>query len=394
MISDGLEKHYVLKWFPGYFWENYEKNPSGMKSRKELTIHYFVHHRKGRSPGQRFRCEQYVPYLVLAGFSVRWNNLLNEQEDHLFYASGRWAAKAWLVIRKFFQRRKEVQSVKPGDIAFVYREAFMLGTTYFERALKKRGAKLVFDFDDAIWLPEVSAGNRKLSFLKRPGKAADIGRLSDLVIVGNEYLAEYARQFATNVVVIPTTIDTDYHKLGPVTKSKAGICIGWTGSESTVKHFETIVPVLKALQIKYGDQVYFKLITNRLVHFPQLELEATLWNRQDEVEQLAEIDIGIMPLPEDEWSKGKCGFKLLQYMAMGKAAVGSPVGVNTEIIEDGENGFLASTEQEWIAQLSRLIDNPDLRRTLGKAGRKTVEERFSVESQRDRYETLFKELAE
>lgn len=349
------------------------------------TIHYFIHHRPDRSPGQRFRCEQYLSFLEEAGFEVRWHNLLDAADDRLFYSAGNLFQKARLVWGKWWQRWKAIRQVKKGEIAFIYREAFMLGTAIFERQLKRRGAKLVFDFDDAIWLMEVSAGNKKLSFLKRPGKTADICRLSDLVIVGNEYLATYARQYAANVVVIPTTIDTGYHRPMAVEHVKPGVCIGWTGSDTTIKHFETILPVLEQVKALYGDRVYFKLITNRPVQYPSLALEATLWDKDTEVEQLAELDIGIMPLPDDEWSRGKCGFKLLQYMALEKPVVASPVGVNTTIVDNHQNGYLATTEAEWVDRLSALVDDAHLRQLLGSRGRQKVVRQYSVAGQRDKY---------
>lgn len=330
-----------------------------------------------------------MAFLEEAGYSIRWYNLLDEADDRLFYSSGNLVQKAKLVWRKWWQRWREVRQVKEDDLVFIYREAFMLGTTFFERQLKRRGAKLIFDFDDAIWLMDVSAGNRKLSFLKRPGKTADICRLSDLVIVGNKYLADFARQYTDQVAVIPTTIDTDYHRPMAVSHQKPGVCIGWTGSETTIKHFETIVPVLEQIKAHYGGRVYFKLITNRPVDYPSLELSATMWNKAEEVEQLAEIDIGIMPLPDDDWSKGKCGFKLLQYMAMEKPVVASPVGVNMDIVEHHQNGYLASTSEEWVDRLSALIDDAHLRYLLGSRGRKKVVASYSVTSQREEYVRLF-----
>lgn len=361
-------------------------------NKKNITIHYFVHHRPGRSPGQRFRCEQYVPFLEEAGYRIQWNNLLDAAEDKLFYSTGNWWAKALLIVRKHIQRWRQVQQVRKGDIIFIYREAFMLWHVWFEQLLKRRGARIIFDFDDAIWLRDVSEGNRKVGFLKRPAKTADICRLSDVVIVGNDYLADYARQYAANVQVVPTTIDTDYHKPISVEQDKPGICIGWTGSDTTQKHFDAIVPVLEKVMQLYGDRVYFKVITNRPVAYPSLKLEATLWNKEAEVTQLAEIDIGIMPLPDDEWSRGKCGFKLLQYMAMGKPVVASPVGVNTDILEHHHNGYLPSTTEEWVDRLSALIDDAQLRHLLGSRGRQKVVEEYSVQSQKEKYVNQFLQL--
>lgn len=357
---------------------------------KEKRIHYFVHHRPGRSPGQRFRCEQYLPALREAGFEIRWHALLNEKDDRLFYSKGRYAAKAFLLIRSFFSRLKALRSVRKGDIAFVYREAFMLGNTFFERRLKKRGARLVFDFDDAIWLMEVSEGNRSLAFLKRPEKTADICRLSDLVIVGNDYLAAYARGYAKQVEVIPTSIDTEYHRPRALASQRAPVCIGWTGSESTVKHFEMLLPVLRKLKEKYGERITFKLISNSREAYPEIGLRSTPWSREREVEELAGIDIGIMPLPDDAWSRGKCGFKLLQYMAVGRPVVASPVGVNTAIVEDGVNGYLAAGDDEWIEKLSLLIEDAQRREKMGARGREKIKRDYSMQGLQARYVSLFR----
>ncbi len=360
---------------------------------KEKRIHYFVHHRPGRSPGQRFRCEQYLPALREAGFEIRWHALLNEKDDRLFYSKGRYAAKAFLLIRSFFSRLKALRSVRKGDIAFVYREAFMLGNTFFEQRLKRRGAKLVFDFDDAIWLMEVSEGNRSLAFLKRPGKTADICRLSDRVITGNDYLAAYARSYAKQVEVIPTSIDTEYHRPLPLASRDDRVCIGWTGSESTVKHFEMLLPVLRKLKDKYGERISFKLISNSRESYPEIGLESTAWSREREVEELAGIDIGIMPLPDDEWSRGKCGFKLLQYMAVGKPVVASPVGVNSRIVDEGVNGFLAAGEEEWIEKLSLLIEDAERREKMGARGREKIKRDYSMQGLKERYVSLFRALS-
>jgi len=193
---------------------------------------------------------------------------------------------------------------------------------------------------------------------------------------------------------MPTTIDTDYHKRIYEFQKKTSICIGWTGTSTTLKHFETIIPALKKIKTTFNKKIYFKVIVNFPYHLPELDIEATQWSLEKEIQDLSEIDIGIMPLPDDEWSKGKCGFKGLQYMSLEIATIMSPIGVNTEIIKDGENGFLASTEEEWVEKLSLLIEDESLRLTLGKKGRQTVEERYSVNALKNQYVQYFLNLME
>jgi glycosyltransferase involved in cell wall biosynthesis len=267
----------------------------------------------------------------------------------------------------------------------------MFRSGFFEKAFKKR-TKFIFDFDDAIWLMDVSDGNKNWKWLKNPAKTSQIIELSDMVFVGNKYLAGYALKFNKNVKIIPTTIDTDYHKKNIFSTAKEKICIGWTGSDTTIKHFIMAESFLEKTKEKFGDKIYFKLIGSDSYKNPRLNLEGIKWNLQTEINDLSEIDIGIMPLPDDEWSKGKCGFKGLQYMAMEIPTVMSAVGVNNEIIEDGTNGFLVSTENEWIEKLSLLIESKELRNKFGVNGRKTVLEKYSVNSQKHNYLEYFNEL--
>jgi glycosyltransferase involved in cell wall biosynthesis len=239
---------------------------------------------------------------------------------------------------------------------------------------------------------DVSEGNKNWKWLKNPLKTGQIIGLANMVFAGNRYLADYALNFNKNVKIVPTTIDTDYHKKihSPVTKEK--VCIGWSGSTTTIKHFRMAENFLLKIKEKFGDKVYFKLIGSDTYTNPLLNLKGIKWNLSSEIADLSEIDIGIMPLPDDEWANGKCGFKGLQYMAMEIPAVMSPVGVNTEIITDGVNGFLAGDDNEWIEKLSLLIESASLRKKIGAEGRKTVQERYSVESLKYKYLEYFKEV--
>lgn len=354
-------------------------------------ILFIASHRLNRSPSQRFRFEQYFPYLQQQGFSCKLLPILTEADDAVMYAEEKYFQKILVIIKSFLRRTSTLRIAPRYDLIFIQREAYIIGTTLFERRLKHTGAKVIFDFDDAIWLMNVSDVNRRFAWIKRPSKTAEIISMSDAVIAGNNYLAEYARTYNKNVSIIPTTVDTDkFHR--PVAHVKNRVCIGWTGSHTTIKHFELAIPFLRELKKKYGDKIYFKVIGDSLYSFPELGIQGIKWNQDTEVEDLLEIDIGLMPLPDDIWSKGKCGLKSLEYMALNIPPVISPVGVNTDIVQDGVNGFLAGSTTEWVNKISALIESPDLRNRIGEAGRKTVVERYSVLSQRDVYLKLFNDL--
>ncbi len=348
-------------------------------------------HRPDRSPSQRFRFEQYINHLEENGFVCHQSYLIKEWHEKKFYNPGNLTHKMYIFIRSFAKRLYEVVRYYNYDIIFVQREAFMTGTTLFERLYKLTKAKLIFDFDDAIWLHDVSEANKKLGWLKNPDKTGKIIRIADLIFAGNEYLAEYARKFNGNVVIIPTTIDTnEYRNL--LLNTHPSVCIGWSGSMTTIKHFEYAIPFLIQLKNKYGNKISFKVIGDGSYRNEALGITGIAWNKEDEIKELSSFDIGIMPLPHDEWAKGKCGLKGLQYMALEIPTVMSPVGVNMEIIKDGTNGFLAETTDEWVEKVSLLLESEELRHKIGKEGRKTVVEKYSTESQKKNYLNHFNNI--
>ena len=280
------------------------------------------------------------------------------------------------------------------DIVFIYREAFPLGWIFFETMLAWSGARIVLDFDDAIWLPTVSEANKSFQWLKRPEKINDIIALSDLVIVGNTYLAQYAKRFNSNVVVFPSTINLDYYKLetnpSPDKKEHNNkIIIGWSGSHTTIGHFEIIIPVLKKLKNLYREKIGFVVYGDAHYKNEDLDIIGTAWSYETEVQVISSFDIGIMPLPNDEWSKGKCAMKGLQYMGLAVPAVMAAIGMNLDVAVEGKNGFLAKDENEWFDKLSRLIIDKELRRTIGLAGRETVERTFSCQAKHQEYVNIF-----
>jgi len=344
---------------------------------------FLVLHRKDRSPGQRYRHEQYIDYLQNNDVECSFVPLLTtEKEDAIFYGK-RLMPKILIGLKALFRRFRSITKAGKYDVIYVYRDAFFFGA-FFEKWLRKKNVKIIYDFDDAIWLMDKNENQGIFNKLKDPAKTATITALSDLVIVGNEYLAGYARKFNSNVHIIPSTIDFDRYT--SVTKKENDrICIGWTGSFSTIKHFETIIDALKVLKKKYEDKIYFKVIGDAHFENKALEIAGEPWNSATEVADLAELDIGVMPLPDNEWTKGKCAMKGLQYMALAIPTVMSPVGVNADIIRDGKNGLLASTHEEWITKLSLLIEDVALRKQIGEEGKVTVKKEYSVEANKEKW---------
>jgi glycosyltransferase involved in cell wall biosynthesis len=360
-------------------------------SKHAVKILFIGPHRPNRNPSQRFRIEQYFPYLQEEGFTCDYSWFIDEHDDKIFYSAGNLIGKSAVLIKAVMVRLRDLMRANRYDIIFVQREAFMTGTTFFERQFARSKAKLVFDFDDAIWLEETSEANQKLNWLKRASKTADIIQVSDMVIAGNHYLASYAQKYNKNVVVIPTVVDTT-HYIPALKSSTNTVCIGWSGSKTTIKHLRLLIPVLKLLKEKFGDQVSIKQISDKNFEVPGLPVESSDWNLSSEVTELNKIDIGLMPLPDDEWSKGKCGFKAILYMAMEIPPVVSPVGVNTEIIQHGENGFLAANDEDWMNYISALVESPGLRKAIGLKARETVEKKYSVQSQKKKLVTLLRNL--
>jgi glycosyltransferase involved in cell wall biosynthesis len=342
------------------------------------------------SPGQRYRLEQWEPLLRERGVDITFASFEDEDLHALLYKRGMMSKKLRLVTRGLGRRLSLVRKVKDYDLVYILREAALLGPPVFERLIAQTGVPVVFDFDDAIFVSYRSPSNGYLSYLKFAGKTKTICRISSHVMVGNPYLAEYARQVNDRVTVIPTTIDTEKYRV-PERREKSGPpVIGWTGSYSTVQHLDTMRGALKKLA--ETESFRLRVIGTPAYECAPVDVEAMPWRAETELEDLSEIDIGMMPLPDDRWSKGKCGLKALQFMALGIPPICSPVGVNTDIIQDDQNGFIAGTEDEWVEKLRRLLRSAELRRRLGDAGRATVEQNYSAITQTPRVYEIFKSV--
>lgn len=352
---------------------------------------FLVPYPPGESPGQRFRFEQWLRLLPAGALDADILPLFSHRAYRRLYETGGASRKAAQTIFGGLRRAVDVLAVR-SDVVFVYRELFPLGGPILERLLAKRN-RFVFDFDDAIWLGDTSAANTAVARFKRPDKIADIVAMATRTTVGNGFLRDYALSFSDRVDVVPTTLDTDAYVPPPARTRGDRVRIGWSGSPSTGQHLKDIEPALRRILrdlpvelVVMGDPTFRLPGASNVTVLP--------WTRDSERDVVGSFDIGLMPLPEDEWSRGKCGFKALLYMSLGVPAVVSPVGANCEIVHDGENGLHARTDTEWFDSIATLVDDERLALRLGRAGRETVVERYSGQRWAPRFLEILESAAQ
>jgi glycosyltransferase involved in cell wall biosynthesis len=327
------------------------------------------------------------------GFEVSAFSFLDDKTYRILYKKGFLAKKILGVLKGFFSRVYFLLKAYKYDFIFMQREATPLGPPIFEWFLSKiLRKKIIYDFDDAIWIPDITGGYKFALYAKCFWKIKYLCKWSYKISAGNRFLADWARQYNPNVVINPTVVDMQ-NRYNPTKWSKndtpdnsSKVVIGWTGSHSTLPYLDIIFPVLQKLETHFSFE--FLVICNQAPSFHLKSLKFIQWQEATEIEDLLKIDIGIMPLYADAWSEGKCGFKLIQYLALGIPAAASPVGVNKEII-DGENGFLCATEQEWLDALSLLLSDASLRRKMGKKGREQIQSKYSLQANTEVFLGLF-----
>jgi glycosyltransferase involved in cell wall biosynthesis len=333
------------------------------------------------APGQRFRFEQYLLACASADIEVTVSPLLSTRDMEFFHRSGHVPAKLRALFLGAAKRTRDLARARHFDLIYIYREAFFVGPGIVETMLHTMHVPYIFDFDDAIYLPTTSTGNAQFAWFKDPGKVAGIVRGASIVLAGNQHLANWAKQHNSAVEVFPTTINTEVYRVRKEDPTRP-LCVGWTGSPTTVSYLHFLDKTLINLQDRH--KIKLRVIGAPDYKLNGAEVELTPWKESTEPADLAAVDIGLMPLPDDEWSRGKCGGKALQYMGLGIPAVLSPVGVNVEIAHDNA-ALLASSEQEWMQALELLITNESQRREYGQRGRKRVEEQFSVSAHAERF---------
>lgn len=346
------------------------------------------HSPRGIYASQRFRLEQYTEYLNSENIEFTFSPFFSKGANKFLYKKGGTLKKVVATLTGFGRRFLDIFKMGSYDYVHVIREAIPIGPPISEWfAAKVLGKKIIYEFDDAVWMKAATVNN---TAPRNKGKAASICKWSHKVVGGNDFLVDYGKTHNENTQYIPTTIDlVNHHNKQKQHSDTSPVTIGWTGTFSNLPFLDEVVPALR--KINERKAIRFLVICNQAPSQKDAFIDFVEWRAASEIEDLMQIDIGLMPLSGNEWNKGKCGFKILQYLALGIPAVASPVGVNATIIEEGVNGFLCNTEDQWLNSLEKLIDSADLRNEMGQAGREKVRASFSVEAWKSAYRNLYRD---
>jgi len=323
----------------------------------------------------RLRSYQYLSYLKAAGIEMTVAPLFGDD-----YVRGLYNGNiSWLaVLKAYFARLRFVFRARQFDLVWLEKEMLPWWPGWIELGLLPKNIPLVVDYDDAIF--HRYDHHRLWPVRKLLGKKIDaLMRRANIVIAGNEYLAGRARQAgAQRVELLPTVVDENRYAVNAI-ENALPVTIGWIGQPSTAKYLNQLVPVLKKMIARHSVRVV--AIGAKPAQFQQLPIpiEVKPWAEESEAADIAQFDIGVMPLPDKFWERGKCGYKLIQYMACGKPVVASPVGANSVIVRHGLNGFLAESETEWYEALDILCKDASLRKQMGNAGRIIMEQNYSLQ---------------
>jgi glycosyltransferase involved in cell wall biosynthesis len=352
-----------------------------------MKILFLAPNPKFQFASQRFRFELYFNVLTQVGFTYDYQTFFELKTTNIIYQKGNLLKKMWGVVLGFTKRMICIFRLHKYDYIFIHREATSIGPPIIEWIVSKLlRKKIIFDFDDSLWVP-VSSGSKALAYLKWPSKTKKICSYAYKVSAGNIFLADFAKQYCSSVSILPTIVDVHSGHNQLKNQSDHPLVIGWTGTFSNFKFFDLMLSALQDLESNYAFE--FRVIADKNPLLPLNSFRYLPWQKETEIDDLIGFHIGVMPLFDNEITRGKCGFKAIQYMSIGIPALVSPVAVNAKIVDHGINGFHCQTKEDWYNYLELLIKNVALRTEMGLAARKKIVEHYSIEANKETFLSLF-----
>ena len=345
-----------------------------------MEVLTLIPNRYGFAPGQRGSIELWEKVLAPEGIRLHWAPFESERLREILYTPGHTFEKAAEMARGYVERLKLLRRLDDYDAVFVYREAALLGPAFLEKRIARRGVPIIYELDDPLYVPYRSPSNGYLSYLKFFGKIAEICRLAKVVIANSRHHVEFAARYnrGGKIWQVPSIVDTRVYSFRPQPENLERVTVGWSGSPTTTKNLRVVADALRELRGRVEHDVF--LVGGTQFDLPGVEYTAQAWRRETEVEDLRRMQVGMVPVPVNEWNKRKFFMKTAQYMALGIPVVATPMGSNAYEIEHGRTGFLADTTGEWVEYLELLVRDGALRREMSERAAEVAQERFSLEA--------------
>jgi len=366
-----------------------------MTSKRMLVICPFP---QGVAAGQRLKYEQYFDVWKAQGWEIDVSSFMDTDMWSVVYEKGNYVGKVLGVLRGTARRIRDLFRVSNYDLVYVFMYVTPFGTSFMERLIRKLAPRLVYDVEDNILveqnLPKDQNPNPIMRYLKGPGKTRYLLKTADHVITSSPFLNEFCLEINAKkcCTYISSSIDTDTFLPKTPYSNDTPVTIGWTGTYSSM----VFLDLLRDVFVRLAERVPYKLtvIGNFDYELPGVDLNVIRWSREKEVADLQTFDIGVYPLPIDDWVLGKSGLKVIQYMAFGLPSVSTNVGTTPLIISDGENGLLVKTEDQWVDALEALVKDENLRRKLGETARQNAVDRYSLHAIGQKYTNILNQLVE
>ena len=351
---------------------------------------------QGVAAGQRLKYEQYLDHWRDKGWEINISSFMDETMWNIVYQRGHTAAKIIGTFRGHMRRLRDLLRIPHYDVVYIFMYVTPLLTSFMERTVLKLAKRVIYDIEDNVHIQQNQSSrinpNPVVKFLKWPGKIRFLIRSSDHVITSSPFLNIDCKRISKTgfCSYVSSSVDTDRFQPNSIYSNKKTITIGWTGTYSSKDYLD----LLRNVFLKLARKVKFNLhvIGNFKYELPGIDLKVTEWSLDKEITDLQSFDIGVYPLPLDDWVHGKSGLKAIQYMALGLPCVATDIGTNPMIIKDGVNGRLVKTEDQWVNALEDLIKYPNLRRRIGQQARIDAVSNYSRHTISNTYDNILNDV--